>query len=74
MTHVMLSRNSNGTHTLLVDGIDLSMHVINEGFRVEVAEAIDQPDRVHMVIAADTLEADLPESVITAIRCEADDA
>lgn len=68
MTHVTLNRTKGGGHRLVVDGFDMSMHVLAEGFRVEVSDDPARPDLVHLVIAADTIEADLPDSVISAVK------
>lgn len=67
-THVKIGRNESGGHTLIVDGHDLSYKVLGEGFAVEFAASPEQPDRVSVVLAADTLDIDLPESIVEANR------
>lgn len=72
MAHVQIRSGDNGPMTLkvIVDGVDLTDHVYTEGFGlVQVGE--DPEFRawgVRMVIAAETLDVDLPDAVVQALR------
>lgn len=63
MAHVKIGCIEGGAHSLEVDGVDLSMAVLASGFSVTFP---DMPGaaHVHLVVAADTLEMDLPASVL----------
>ena len=66
MTHVQISSNERGSYTLLVDGHDLSMAALADSLSVTFPR--DDPGlraRVTFTVAADTLDLDLPESVVT---------
>lgn len=67
MTHVLFRSNpaEPDVFDLIVDGHDLTMAVLRDGFKVELC---DEGARVTMVIAADVLEMDLPGSVLAAMR------
>lgn len=68
--HVRIGRNADGGHCIEVDGVDVSFKVLKDGFRVEFADEPHLPDLVHMVVAADSLDIDLPAAVIEAMRTE----
>lgn len=74
MTHVKISTLPNGAHSLVVDGVEMNKKILAEGFAVELSTDLGQPDRVHMIVAADVLDLDLPDAVVTALRQEADNA
>lgn len=74
MTNVKISRSPNGIYSVLVDGDEMNTKILAEGFHVELSEDPQQPARVHMIVAADVLEIDLPDVVLSAIRAEADNA
>lgn len=68
MAHVKIS-SKQGVGHIEVDGVDLSMAVLRAGFRVEFDTAGDfgHPE-VHMIVAAETLEMDLPDAVVKPLR------
>jgi len=70
--HVRIGRNADGGHFVEVDGVDFSAKVLAEGFGVEFANDPAVPDRVHMIIAADVLDIELPNAVVDALRAESD--
>jgi hypothetical protein len=70
MSRVEIKKASGLPPTLTVDGVDLSFSVLADGFKVEF---VGNTAHVHMVIAADVLELDLPYSVIAALREESGD-
>lgn len=75
MAHVQIHQNSDGSGRVLVDGVDLSMHILADGFRIEnLGGGKTDPARVHMTVVADTLDVDLPEAVIEAVRQDGDAA
>lgn len=56
---------------LVVDGLDITSSVYDEGFGiVRVGEGESQQWGVQMILAADYLDADLPEAVLFASRSE----
>lgn len=77
MTHVVLRKaktdSAPGAYEFIVDGVDMTPHTLREGFRIELSEDYFQPARIHCTIAADTLEADLPDAVLEAVRAEEED-
>ena len=75
MTHVQIRNHPTmDGHQILVDGHDLSTAVLADSLRVTAVGSPTGPDeiRVSITIAADTLDVDLPEAVIQAMR-EAED-
>lgn len=68
MTHVSIRTTPRGTYELTVDGTDLSLQVLREGFKIELPNEAHEPARLHMVLAADVLDADLPHCVIETLR------
>ena len=66
MTHVSIKSVPGGAYQLIVDGVDLSTHVL-AGASVELPEALGQPALVHLVVPADTVELDLPDALAQAI-------
>lgn len=69
MTHVKIrTGDAPGAFNLEVDGVDMSMAVLAGGLRVEFPESYSHPAMVHLVIAADVLDIDLPDAALEAIR------
>ncbi|HET7689335.1 MAG TPA: hypothetical protein VFK41_03085 [Nocardioidaceae bacterium] len=74
MTHVVLKKHPNGTVEFVVDGVDLSAHAFTQGFRIELGDETGHPAKVHCIIAADSLDAELtgiPPAVADAPRTDA---
>jgi hypothetical protein len=71
MAHVQISLGDKSASTLklVVDGVDLSDHVFTEGFGlVRVGDdPLYEAWGVSMILAADSLDIDLPDAVIQAI-------
>ena len=70
MTHVVF-KQSKGLFEFSVDGVDLSKHVLAEGFKIELGEDPSNEVLVHCVLAASTVEVDLPDGVVVVERAEA---
>jgi hypothetical protein len=70
MANVQIKCGSDvkGCLQIIVDGHDLSNDVLVEGFHIETPNDPDGFAQVHVVIAADTLEVELPEAVVNALR------
>lgn len=66
MAHVKLGLGEAGKYQLSIDGTDLSLSVMAEGFAVDFTGVVPV---VTMRLAADALDMDLPEAIIEAI-CE----
>ena len=66
MTHVSIKSAPGGAYQLIVDGVDLSMHVL-AGVSVELPEELGQPALVRLVVPADTVEVDLPDALAQAV-------
>lgn len=64
MAHIKLGLAEAGKYELLVDGVDLSLSVMAEGFGIDFTGPVPV---VMMQLAADALEMDLPEAVVEAI-------
>lgn len=66
MAHVQIKQESaRGPLRVIVDGVDLTGHVYDEGFGlVQVGEGPLAEWGVQMVLAADDLDIDLPEAVV----------
>lgn len=72
MTHVQLRNHPDGgsapgVFQLLVDGVDLSRAVLAGSVTIETPVGFTECARVTMTVAADTLDVDLPASVIEAL-------
>lgn len=65
MTHVELKTSSAGT-SLVVDGVEITPHVLHEGFSITPAE--DGKLLVSLTIAADAVDADLPNAIVQALQ------
>ena len=69
MSHVEIKKVDGHPPVLLVDGVNLSNSVLADGFKIEFADDRDRfAAYVHMTVAAEVLDADLPDSVLVAIR------
>lgn len=68
MAHVKIVNNNQAcTFSVVVDGVELAHSLLHEGFRIVPADlAENRPAEVHMVVAADVLEVDLPDAVVVA--------
>lgn len=66
MAHVQIRPNGRGAYKLMVDGVDISEAVLAESVRIEF-DAAARPT-LRMSLAADTLDADLVDSVIESMR------
>lgn len=65
MAHVQIASEADGGYVVTVDGVDISHAVLAEGFNVEFETT---PARLHMTVLAETLEVDLPDAVLDALR------
>ena len=65
-THIQIHMGRDKAQ-VLVDGFDLTPHVLAEGVRVDVGDRIDQPSVVHLRLAADVLDIDLPEGILASV-------
>lgn len=70
MAHVKINAKGSGVTEVIVDGVNMTRDIMVAGFGVTFPESEFDVARVHMVVAADTLEMDLPESVIEALRVQ----
>lgn len=70
MAHVQIRQGDSCEKLqIIVDGVDLSMHVFTEGLGlVRVGEGEFQEWGVSMIVAPDSLDIDLPDAVIQAVR------
>lgn len=70
MAHVQIQQHpehGEGSFQLLVDGVDLSMHVLAD-MRVEFpADDPFQKPVVRVAVVADTIDIDLPDAVVAAL-------
>ncbi len=71
MAHVQFRTGSAVTNgkkaQLIVDGVDITDHVFDEGFAIErVGEGDVAQWGVRVVLAADALEVDLPAALLAA--------
>lgn len=67
MTHVSVTYR-DGKAELVVDGHDITRHVLAEGFRIELSDVPMGPARVHMILAATEFDVDLPDAVLDVAR------
>lgn len=78
MAHVILRAGSAATNgrpaELIVDGQDITEHVLHEGFEIGVTESEPPAAQFYMQIRinVETLEADLPDAVIEALGEESE--
>lgn len=75
MAHVEIKSDDKYTMAtkVIVDGVDISRHIYAEGFGlVRVGEGEFQCWGVQMVVVPDSLDIDLPDAVIGAVRAERD--
>lgn len=77
MAHVQFRTGSavtNGHESeLIVDGVDITTHVLAEGFSISESDDPDPLARewvVKLTLAADTLDVDLPDAVLAVTREE----
>lgn len=63
MTHIEI-RIAAADTKVLVDGFDLTPHLLAEGFSIEPGSALDPTTMVHCVLVANSLDVDLPEGVL----------
>lgn len=68
MAHVEIKPNAEGGSHVIVDGVDIGNHVLADGFAIHPNDNLGFT--VSLTIFARTLDADLPESVIEALRSE----
>lgn len=68
MTHIQYRRDHQGRGTLAVDGFDLTPHALAKGFEIEIPEDLAQQAVVRVTLVADTLDVDLPDAVVEALR------
>ncbi|MCZ3386330.1 MAG: hypothetical protein LH630_05065 [Actinomycetia bacterium] len=70
MAHVQihLSAAKPKDARVMVDGIDITRSVMAEGFAVTIESELGRASTVSMVVAADTLDVDLPDAVLQAMR------
>ena len=74
MARVQVRRDADsGTVQLLVDGHDLSNAVLTEGFVIVPYGAGTTRFLVRLTVRADELDADLPDSVIEALRSDVEE-
>lgn len=70
MAHVQIRTDEHGSTSLLIDGVDISKHVLHEGFSiVPAAFELGGPPmgwEIHCVLRARLLDLDLPESIVIA--------
>jgi hypothetical protein len=67
MTHIQIHM-AMGEVEVLVDGFDLTPHILAEGFAVEMGDVFHKPSKVDLVRVAKTLDVDLPEGILKAVR------
>lgn len=74
MTHVKLTSGGGDLH-LVVDGVDMTAMVLREGFRI-VPSGDEDPTmfEVTMTLMAETLDVDVPASVLNVTRAERPDS
>lgn len=76
MAHVQIrtgSATENGAPVqVLVDGVDLTWHIAAEGFEIHgLNNAAFEKPVVKMQVVCDSLDVDLPESVLKALAMRA---
>jgi hypothetical protein len=66
MAHVQIKQNEERpmAYEVIVDGVDLSPHVLRRGLSIEIPTDPDKAPTVTLVIVADDLDVDLPYSLI----------
>lgn len=78
MAHIQIHPRKGGGYELLVDGVDIGPAVIADSVHVsfgfdDVRRVCDGPRPVvTLSLAAHTLDADLPESIVEAMRVTED--
>jgi hypothetical protein len=74
MAHVQIHQEKLGDPiSVVIDGVEMNTHILVEDFRVKFPGDLDLPVAVHMVIAADSLDLDLPDAVLEAVARDTDE-
>jgi len=67
MAHVQIKMGPDGG-TLVINGHDISRDVLAQDFRLALSTDPGVPSVVHFAVRATTLDVDLPNAVIEALR------
>jgi len=67
MAHGKIAYSGTGASGI-VDGVEIAASVLHEGFEVEFGDAEAREAKVRLTIRASTLDLDLPDAVLDAIR------
>ncbi len=73
MAHVQFRSGSATTNDLpvqlLIDGADITTSVLSEGLALDLGDpAVGVKPKITLVVACDTLDVDLPDSVVDVIH------
>lgn len=68
MAHVQIAFNEDGTGSVVVDGFDMTPHVLADGFGVEFNDGPGGRPVVHLRVIADTLDIDLSSAAVEVLH------
>lgn len=71
MPEIKITNRESGGHTLIVDGVDMSMAVTARGTMIEFHEFPAAPT-VTIELCADVLDIDLPEAIVALRKVDSD--
>lgn len=72
MAHVQITA-SMGKVKVIVDGADITGSVLAEGFGVTLDDLGRQPALVHLTLMPKSLELDLPDALLDALRFDGEE-
>ncbi len=69
MPHIKIHAEDGKPPSILVDGSEVNRMIMAEGFSIDTGDCMEfRPPTVTMVVAADVLDIDMPDAVLSAVR------
>jgi hypothetical protein len=72
MAHIQIKTNGDDRHRVcvIVDGVDMAEHILADGFSINCPPGPSEEWSVTMTVCAESLDVDLPDAVLDAVRSE----